>query len=210
MEVAGEGGRVAFLGVGKVADGDFGEVEAEHGTDPVEGQRLTLDRGADRFLHLCAKRLKECPSVDALHLLELGETRREGEGIPREGSCLIDGAERGEMIHDLGAASECPDGEASSDDLSQGGEVGSNSVNFLSASGGKAESGHDLVEDEQGAMLATELLDRLQIAWLRQVKACIGRDGLEDDAGDFGALFPKESLKCLQIIEGNRRGESGK
>lgn len=39
MEVAGEGGGVAFLGVGKVANGAFGEVEAEHGADPVEGRK---------------------------------------------------------------------------------------------------------------------------------------------------------------------------
>jgi hypothetical protein len=34
VEVAGEGGRVAPLGICKVSDGAFGEVEAEHGADP--------------------------------------------------------------------------------------------------------------------------------------------------------------------------------
>ena len=40
MELAGEGKGVTLLGVGEVADGPFGEVEAEHGADPVEGEGL--------------------------------------------------------------------------------------------------------------------------------------------------------------------------
>ena len=43
MEVAGEGGGVAPLGILEAADGAFREVEAEHGADPVEGEGLPLD-----------------------------------------------------------------------------------------------------------------------------------------------------------------------
>ena len=52
MEVAGEGGVIAFLCLSEIPDRSPREVEAAHGADPLEGEGLPLDDISDGFLHL--------------------------------------------------------------------------------------------------------------------------------------------------------------
>jgi hypothetical protein len=56
-------------------------------------------------------------------------------------------------------------------------------------------------------MRFAECLHSLQKAWLWEIESGIRWDGLEDDAGDLGALFHKDGLECLQIVKGNGGGE---
>ena len=105
------------------------------------------------------------------------------------------------------SASEGSDGEASADDLAHRVEVGGDPEDLLSPSRSEAEAGHDLVEDEEGAMFRTELPDRLQIAGLREVEPRVRRDGFENDTGDLFTFVLKEGLEGLHIIEGDGGSE---
>ena len=73
-------------------------------------------------------------------------------GIAAERSGLIDRAERGEEVHDVGSSAEGAAGQAAADDLAEGGQVGLDAVELLRAAEGEAEAGHDLVEDEERAV----------------------------------------------------------
>ena len=59
-------------------------------------------------------------------------------------------------------------------------------------------------------MFRAELLDRVEIARFGEVEARIGRNRLEDDAGDLGSLFLKKGFEGLQIVEGDGGGEGSK
>ena len=50
------------------------------------------------------------------------------------------------MIHDLSLAAEGTDGESSSDNFTQGSEIGCNADTLLSATEGETETCHDFVE----------------------------------------------------------------
>ena len=45
-------------------------------------------------------------------------------GLPLQRAGLIDGAERGDVIHEVGAAAVRADGQAAADDFAEAGEVG--------------------------------------------------------------------------------------
>ena len=82
MEKSSKGRGIAPLGLCQMPDWALTEVEAEHGSDPLEGEGLALDDLPEGGFHAGAELLQELPAIDSLHFLELGESRRKGEGIP--------------------------------------------------------------------------------------------------------------------------------
>jgi hypothetical protein len=149
---AGEGGGVGGGGFGEVGDGVAGEEPGEHGADAIcgEGDSGGVSQGGYAFGQgLCGG--LQMGVDDVLVGQEMGEHGGAGchrQGVPGEGSGLVDGSERGEVLHDVGAASEGSDGEAPAYDLAQGGEVGTDAVELLGSAEREAEAGHDLVQDE--------------------------------------------------------------
>ena len=90
-----------------------------------------------------------------------------GEGVAAERAGLVDGAERGELIHELALAAEGSAWEAAADDFAEGDEVGVEVVEFERAAEGEAEAGHDFVDDEQGAVVVGEFAQAAEIAGMR-------------------------------------------
>ena len=91
-----------------------------------------------------------------LEVGEGGDAGGHGEGVAAEGSGLVDGAERGEQVHEFALAAEDADGEAAADDFAEGDEVGVERVELAGAAERDAEAGHDFVDDEQRAFAAGE------------------------------------------------------
>ena len=98
---------------------------------------------------------------------EGGDPGGHGERVAAERSGLIDGAERGEQLHDVGASAEGSAGQASADDLAEGGDVGRDAVELLGAAEGDAEAGHHLVEDQERAVGCRDLAQAFEVAGVR-------------------------------------------
>ncbi len=72
--------------------------------------------------------------------VERGEARGRGEGVPRQGSRLVHGSERGQLGHDVGAATEGTHGQPAADHLAERDEVGLHPGDLLRAPAGHAGS----------------------------------------------------------------------
>src|SRR5207244_1262324 len=118
-----------------------------------------------------------------------GETGGHGEGIAAERAGLIDGAEGRDQVHDLRRPAVGADGEAAADDLAERGEVGRDVEALLRAAEGEAEAGHDLVEDEERAVVLRDLAQEPQVASGGRDTAHIADYRLDDDAGDVIGKF---------------------
>ena len=64
MEVSRKGGGIALFRIRKVTDGALAKVEAEHGSDPLEGEGLPLGGRADAILHQGSAFLKKTNSAN--------------------------------------------------------------------------------------------------------------------------------------------------
>ena len=83
-----------------------------------------------------AKRVAVASSVGVGGVVELrqdGETGGGRERVPAQRAGLVDGAERRELVHDVGAAAERGERQAAADHLAEHGEVGRDAVATLGA-----------------------------------------------------------------------------
>ena len=209
----GEAPGVCGFGGGEVADGVGGEEPGEHGSLAVGGE------GDSGFSCCCGDAVGDGGGglvdlgVDGFAvLLEVGEggdAGGHGEGVSAEGSGLVDGAERGELVHDFGAAAEGSDGESSADDFAQGREVGADLGELLHAAEGDAEAGHNFVEDEERAFAGGDVAEGLEVAGLGQDAAHVSGDGFDDDAGDFVFVGGEGGFNGGGVVVGQGEGELG-
>ena len=105
---------------------------------------------------------------------ERRERGADGDRIAAERAGLVDGAERGELLHDGALAAVDGQRESASDDLAEAGQVGSEPRPLLHSAPSDAAAGHYLVEDGDGSVRPAE------------------RDDLLEEAGDGGTtpMFP--------------------
>jgi len=194
-----------------VEDVAVDEVEAEHGADAVDavGDAFFDEQAAQAILKVFAQGVELRIAVAFFEFAELGEADDHGEGVSAEGAGLIDGAVGGELVHDVGAAAEGSDGEASADDLAHGGEVGGEGFEFLDAALGEAEAGHDLVEDEEGAVFGGEVAEELEVSGLGEDEAGVGGVGLDDDGGDLVSHGGEGFLETFDVVVGEDDGFVG-
>ena len=92
------------------------------------------------------------------------EPGRGRERVPGERARLVDGADRREQVHDLGAPAEGRERQPAADDLPEHGQVGRDAEALLRAAARDPEAGDHLVEDEQRAARVAEPAQRLEVA----------------------------------------------
>ena len=73
---------------------------------------------------------------------------------------------------------------------------------LLHAAAGEAEAGHDLVEDEQGAVLCGDLADILKVAGVGLDEADIAAIGLDDDAGNLARVRGEGRVERRDVVIG--------
>ena len=210
---ASEGGGVGGCGVGEAGDLLAGEEPGKHGADAVGGQGdagLAGD-GSDALRDACGGGFEAV--VDGFLVLdemaEGGDAGGHGEGIAAEGSGLVDGAERGEILHDVGSSAEGSAGQTAADDLAEGGEVGLDGVDLLGATEGETEAGHDLVEDQESAVLGGEVAEALEVARVGGDGSGVADDWLHDDAGDLLGQRLEGFADGFKIVIGQGQGMHG-
>jgi hypothetical protein len=75
---------------------------------------------------------------------------------------LVDRANGGDAVHDVGPASIGPDRQPAADDLAERRQVGLDPEPLLSPSISDTEPGHHLIHDEHRSVFGTQVADRFQ------------------------------------------------
>src|SRR5262245_42060823 len=99
----------------------------------MKGHRLAADGPANSLLEIGAEVLQARPSPSLNELSDLGQTRRHGDRVSREGSRLVNGAVRRKMVHDFRSAAECAHRQTASDHLAERGQIWHDVEQFLCA-----------------------------------------------------------------------------
>ena len=138
--------------------------------------------------------------------LEHGQSGGHGEGISAEGSGLVDGAERRDLVHQRGRAAVGAYGESATNHLAQGGEVWPNGVELLCTAVADAEARHYLVKDQQTSLALGQGANRLEVAGLGRNATHVAHDRLDDDAGNLALEVCKSLFQRGNIVVGQAPG----
>jgi len=183
------------------------KIETKHRADPLEGEGKALNRLTRGSLEGRPGFFEESPTADTLHFAQLGKTRRHCDGISRKCSCLVNGAVWREAVHDFCPSSKGSHRQAAANDFPHRREVRSDFEYLLRAAWSEAEAGHDLVEYQNSALACADFSQAVEEAWLRQIKAGIGRDGLDNHCRDLSRIRRKGGLDGRGVVEGECDGE---
>ena len=106
---------------------------------------------------------------------------------------------RREELHQLRLPGERRHGPAVAHRLAHRGQVGRHAADRLVAAERVPPAGDHLVEDQHGPVLGRELAQPLEEAGLRQQRADVVRDRLEDDRGDV--VLGQRALDLVGVVE---------
>ncbi len=105
------------------------------------------------------------------------------------------------MRHHVGAPAESADGHAAADDLAEGGEIGFDPVQGLGAAERDAETGHDLVENQQAAVVVAAAAQGREKPGQRRHAVHVARYRLDDDSGNALAVLGEGLLDLRRVVE---------
>ncbi len=114
-----------------------------------------------------------------------------------------------ELFHDLAPAAHRAHRHPAADYLAERGEVRPDPVARLRAALGDAETGHYLVENEDCAVPAAALAQRLEESRRRQHEVHVPRHRLDDHAGDRGAFLVEQAPERRRVVVGQDEGVRG-
>jgi hypothetical protein len=115
----------------------------------------------------------------------------------------------GDLGHQLAAAAEAAQRGAAADRLGEALEVGGDAVDLLGAAVGDGGAGLDLVPDEDDAVAAAAVADRLQVAGLGVDDADVHHHRLHDHPGDLAGVGRKQPVQRLGVVVGDDQGQVG-
>ena len=191
-----------------VVRGQLGqEIEAEQSALPVhaEGNAGGIGFGLQALHEVAGLEVQLGVEAGAADQLQRLQAAGRGNGVARQRAGLVDGAQRRELFHDLAAGTECRHGHAAADDLAHHGDVGRKAFDFLGvqalgAAQGDAKARHDLVIDQQRAMLAGQLADATGEVHRGAHKVHIAGNRLHDDAGNVAAHLGKGLFELSNVV----------
>ena len=140
---------------------------------------------------------------------EGGEAGDHGDRISGQRSCLVDRAQRRELLHDIAPAAECADRHAAADDFAECGQVRAHAVQRLRAAQRNAKARHDFVEYQQRTApvaLAPQCLQKIR---RRRNAIHVAGHRLDDDAGDLRADLTEHPLDLIDVVVVERHGVAG-
>ena len=125
--------------------------------------------------------------------------------VPGQRAGLVDGPERCEPRHHVGAATERRGREPATHHLAERHQVGAHAVQAEPARPADPEPGHHLVADEQGAVAPAELGQSRVEVGQRRHHAHVPGGRLGDDAGDLPVVRRERLLDRGQVVVGHAR-----
>mmetsp|Transcript_66663 Transcript_66663/g.201211 ORF Transcript_66663/g.201211 Transcript_66663/m.201211 type:complete len:353 (+) Transcript_66663:271-1329(+) len=192
--------RVALRGIREARHGALGEEEAKHAPDVTTANLVprVLGRGEDAVDKLPCEAVELLVDLVALQLLERLDARGHGQGVAAERPSLVHRPRGGHHLHDVPAAAVGAHRQAAADDLAHGRDVRLHAEVLLRPAIGDAEPGHDLIEDEERAVLCRELAQALQELLRGRDEAGVADDGLQDHGGHLVLL--QQGLHGRQVV----------
>ena len=79
---------------------------------------------------------------------------------------------------------------------------------LLRAAGGDAKAGHHLIEDQQGAVLVTQLAQRGMEIGIGSDEPDVAEERLDDDGRDLILVFTKQIGDRTRVVEGGGQREA--
>ena len=136
-----------------VADRPFAKEDGQKGADPVDGDSFRCRGRQSRgvLIHLL---------VDLGMLCDIPEHRQPGryrQRISRKRSRLVNGTERSDLRHDVGAAAICANRQSAADHFSHRGQVRLYAEQLLRSAARQPESGHHFVKNQQRSIFGRDL-----------------------------------------------------
>ena len=138
--------------------------------------------------------------------MQSSKTAGHGNRVSGKGTGLIDGAQRSDAVHDVAFAAESSHGHSAADDLTEHRDIRIDVVQRLCAAEGNTETGHDFVNDEDGAVFGGFFSHGVEEFLSRRNHIHIAGNGFDNHAGDFIAFFVEELFELFGIVvfENNR------
>mmetsp|Transcript_4870 Transcript_4870/g.10941 ORF Transcript_4870/g.10941 Transcript_4870/m.10941 type:complete len:231 (-) Transcript_4870:84-776(-) len=144
-----------------------------------------------------------------LQTLHCFDTSRHGQGVAGESPCLVHGTRWCDHFHNILAASVSPNGKTTPNHFSHGCDIGRDAEVFLGTSVGHAESCHDLIEHQQGAVLLGHFPQSLQEFLVGFDEARVTHNWFKDDSGNLVLVFFENLFDGFQVIIGGTVGGRG-
>ena len=123
----------------------------------------------------------------AAQVAQSGEACCHGQRIPGKRAGLIHRAQGRHHVHDVGRPAVRAHRQPAADDLSEGGQVGKNSVALLRAAERQPKAGHHFVKNEQRLVAQRDLAQGVQIEGRGRDASHVAHHRLHDHAGDLVA-----------------------
>ncbi len=194
-----------LLGIGAVNAGRrkvIGHVELQQRTFTPRGERQAARSRllGEANLEVLRPAIHVADRV-ARQVADRHQSRSRGDRVAVEGAAVEHlGVERIAQLHQVGPTAHRPDGEATSDDLRHGGQVGPDALGRLPAALGQPQS-DDLVEDDERAGRMRRVDDPGQEALGRGQDPRRAHHRFEDDARDLARVTLEHVHEGREVAE---------
>ena len=213
-----------LLGIGlgsflEVLDRSINEIPTEHTASIVSADGMAvllsgLDNTINKHLCLALKLLVHTGLAELLHGLD---TSSHGKRVARKSTSLVHRSSGGNHLHDVLASTVGANGKTTANHLTHGGNIGGDAKVLLGTTVRNTESSHNLVEDEKGTILLSELADALKELLVGLDETRVSYNGLEDDGGDLVLVVLEDGLDGIKVVVlgavgglGGRGGNAGR
>ena len=132
--------------------------------------------------------------------LERCQTRCHGHWVTGQRTRLVDRTNRCEVIHDVCAAAKSRSGQATRDNLAEGHQVTGDMVHAEPTLVGGAETGHDLINNQQGTIVMRDIFQCLVEAFRGCYRAHVAGGSFSNNAGNLTWVISKSLLDRIQVV----------
>ena len=129
-----------------------------------------------------------------------GKPCRHRDRISRQGTSLVNSAERSNLLHHIQATAISAHRHAAADNLTERGEIRLNAIETLCAMNPDTETGHDFIDNEQSAMFFSFFRKRLQELRLRRDNAHVASHRFYYHTCDFVTNLVEKFLNARHIV----------
>ena len=180
----------------------LGKIKAKHPANAVggEGDACLFCGLVDAVCQLLGARGEVFVKACALDDFQRFQARCHGNGVARQGACLVNRAQRRNAVHNLFFTTKRCQRHPAADDFAHGGQIGRDAVHRLRAAQRHAKACHHFVVNQHAAVLRGDLAQRVHKFLARFHQIHVARNRLQNHAGDLLAKLLKTGFQAAYIV----------